>query len=403
MDTGRVLMIQRTPDHHDDDTAQARWEWPGGKLDGGESGIPDPSVWLGAVREWCEETGAVLPKGLVPVGGWVSEDEVYEGFVVQVPHESEIALDPEPSEASAARWWNPEDLEDPAVRDKVIEQLGDLRPLLKAKWEDFHQRTDEIVDRYTPMIRDALSQVLEGETVQAAMRVAYQAQKAQPTAPGSQNRPNPAALSALAGVVPVAGGTAGAGAAGVGAALALLLAAPLALGGLGIVLAALYEEAITQGSSEAAGATGLAVPPALASEVAEELAQQTEITIRGIAETEVNRIADAIAEAVRGGVPMSETIARVDEIVHDAKRAAMIAETEYARAMTMAVRATYRRNNVPEVKWLHQPGACERCLANAAVSPIPINDSWPSGDVPVHPNCRCVEAPAVRVPERPIL
>jgi len=67
------------------------------------------------------------------------------------------------------------------------------------------------------------------------------------------------------------------------------------------------------------------------------------------------------------------------------------------------LRATYRRNNVPEVKWLHQPGACERCMANAAVSPIPINDSWPSGDVPVHPNCRCVEAPAVRVPERPIL
>ena len=54
-DTGRVLMIQRLPDKHDDDAAYARWEWPGGCLD-----VDDEGVWQGALREWEEETGSAL-------------------------------------------------------------------------------------------------------------------------------------------------------------------------------------------------------------------------------------------------------------------------------------------------------------------------------------------------------
>ena len=144
-----MLLIQRTPDKHDDDSAFARWELPGGRLDGGDddSVDSDPSVWAGALREWCEETGATLPEGSAPCGGWVSDDDVYEGFVVLVSAETDISLDPDPSETSAARWWKPEDLADPRVRDKVQEQLGQITPLLKsAKWEDFHHSTDKIVD-----------------------------------------------------------------------------------------------------------------------------------------------------------------------------------------------------------------------------------------------------------------
>jgi hypothetical protein len=109
----------------------------------------------------------------------------------------------------------------------------------------------------------------------------------------------------------------------------------------------------------------------------------------------LHRIGEAIADAVKGGVPIEETIQRVNDVVNDPKRAALIAETEFARASTAARRATYVRNHVPKVAWLHQPGACELCLENAAVSPIPLRDSWPNGDVPTHPNCRCVEIPYI--------
>ena len=129
-DTGRVVMIQRVPDKHDDDDANARWEWPGGKLDGGGDGNCDETVWAGALREWHEETGAVMPEEYTVIGGWVSDDGEYEGFVVQVESESLIEFDPQPEEASAAGWWDPDDLDDDDVRQKIHDDLGDIQPLL---------------------------------------------------------------------------------------------------------------------------------------------------------------------------------------------------------------------------------------------------------------------------------
>jgi 8-oxo-dGTP pyrophosphatase MutT (NUDIX family) len=130
-DTGRVVLVQRVPNKHDDDDVNARWEWPGGKLDGGGDGNNDESVWAGALREWHEETGAVMPHEYELVGGWVSDDDEYEGFVVRVPRETDIEFDPQPEEASACGWWHPDDLEDDDVRQKIHDQLGDIQPLLE--------------------------------------------------------------------------------------------------------------------------------------------------------------------------------------------------------------------------------------------------------------------------------
>ena len=408
-DTGRVLLVQRHPDKHDDGEAFARWEAPGGRLDGGHSGVPDSSVWAGALREFSEETGALLPEGCQPCGGWVSDDEVYEGFIVNIPHEADLALAPQTDEVSSAEWWEPDKLEDPKVRDKLSEQVDDISPMLKARWEDFHQRTDELVDAYSPEIRDALADLLSAETIQGAIRAAYTAEKAShATSPGSQNVPNRAAqlaaLGALGGVAGAAVGAVSGVAGGLAGAVGMLLGAPLALGALIAILTRLYRDAAAQGASEAAAASGLHLPESLPADVARKLDTQVQVTVRGIAETEVKRIANVIQDAVHGGVPIEDTIARVDEIVHDSKRAALIAETELARAMTAAVRETYRRNSVPRVRWIHREGACELCLENAAVSPIPLGDSWPNGNVPVHPLCRCAEAPDIDIPgRRPIL
>jgi 8-oxo-dGTP pyrophosphatase MutT (NUDIX family) len=133
-DTGRVLLIQRVPDKHDDDDAFARWEWPGGKLDGGGDGtVADTSVWAGALREWHEETGAVLPEGTKPLGGWVSDDGEYEGFVVKIPCEADLTLNPQPEEASQAGWWDPDELDDDSVRQKVHDDLDSIKPILETE------------------------------------------------------------------------------------------------------------------------------------------------------------------------------------------------------------------------------------------------------------------------------
>lgn len=423
-------MVQRLPDKHDDGEAYARWEFPGGRLDGGD-GEADPSVWAGAVREWEEETGGHLPEGAEPCGGWVSEDEEYEGFVVCVPHESDISLDPQPEEVSRAAWWAPEDLDDPKVREKVTEQLGDIKPLLKAQWSDFHRHTDAIVAHFTPMVQDAMAQVIEGDAVRHAVRVAYTAQKGtqiaatalQPTAPGSQNKPkyqaHVAALSGAANILPAAGAAAALAGqtlaqAGPPLTVAHLLGSALSTTALAAVLGRLYANATAQGAYEASIASGRPLPTSgglpegywdhwepghediatqLAGQTMVDLLAQAHITIKGITETQLHRIGEAIDRAVRDGVPMKQAVAQVEAIVHDPERAALIAETEYARGVTAARRAAYQAAHVPQLAWLHQPGACERCLENAAASPISIRDSWPQGNVPVHPNCRCVEVP----------
>jgi hypothetical protein len=89
----------------------------------------------------------------------------------------------------------------------------------------------------------------------------------------------------------------------------------------------------------------------------------------------------------------------MDEAIADAQgvetqsHATLVAETEYLRMWNLAARETWRKNRVQYVGWLHYPDACSDCLENAEVSPIPLHQAWPAGDVPVHPNCRCAEWP----------
>lgn len=419
-----MLLVQRLPDKHDEGEAYARWELPGGRLDGGHDGTPDPSVWAGALREWSEETGASLPEATEPVGGWVSEEGTYEGFVVRVPEEAALTLNPQRSEVSRAAWWDPDDLEDPKVRDKLVEQLGDIQPILKSR------HTDAIIAHYTPIVQDAMAQVLEGDTVRHAIRVAYTAQKQmpQPTAPGTQNTPKyPLQLQALmsspqtvAGAAGVAAGAAlagpvGSAIGGVGSAIIGLLGAKVATNALAAVLLALYGDAVLQGAYEASQASRKPLPDLglpegywtdwvpghgelagqLPGEALQDLLRQEGITLRGISDTQINRIADVIASAVREGTPMKDTVARVDEIIHDAKRAALIATTEFARAEAAARRAFYRANHVAKVAWVAYPDCCVLCRENADASPIPIRDEWPHGDPPVHPACRCGLVPAL--------
>jgi 8-oxo-dGTP pyrophosphatase MutT (NUDIX family) len=413
-------LVQRLPDKHDEGEAYARWEFPGGRLD-----AEDSSVWDGALREFGEETGALLPAGFEPRGGWVSDDGVYEGFAGRVPRESDLSLHPQREEVSRAAWWDPADLDDPRIREKVTEQLGDIKPLLKAQ---FHRHTDAILAHYTPLVQDSMAQVIQGDVVRHAIRAAYTSvHKAMTqTAPGTQNTPKyqrqlQALISSPQTVVGAAGVGAGAAlagpalatAGGVGSAVLALLNAQLSLGALTAVLTALYGDALLQGAYEASQASGKPLPSLglpddywdnwvpghndLAAQLPggtlQELLQAQGIVLRGISETQIHRIGDIIAAAVRDGTPMKATVAKVEEIIHDAARAQLIATTEYSRAVTAARRSIYRGSHVLKLALIVHPDCCHLCRENADASPIGINDSWPNGAPPTHPACRCVETP----------
>jgi SPP1 gp7 family putative phage head morphogenesis protein len=141
-DTGRVLMLQRGLD--EEDPASGTWEFPGGHIEDGESPL------AAAVREWSEEVGILLAVG-DPAGQWASRDDVYRGFVVDVPDESCVPIfsgrdsvtnpdDPDGDAVQAIAWWDPEQLPgNPAVRDELgcsIEQLLDALDVTYAREGD---------------------------------------------------------------------------------------------------------------------------------------------------------------------------------------------------------------------------------------------------------------------------
>jgi 8-oxo-dGTP pyrophosphatase MutT (NUDIX family) len=142
-DTGRVLMLQRAL--KDDDPAGGRWEFPGGRLEPGESALE------AARREWQEETGITLPDTVTALGAWESDDGVYNGFALAVPHETDIDIhgdrdavvnpdDPDGDFTESLAWWNPEEISGcPVMRDQVrahaAETLHALKPTGNKLWQ----------------------------------------------------------------------------------------------------------------------------------------------------------------------------------------------------------------------------------------------------------------------------
>lgn len=295
-------------------------------------------------------------------------------------------------------------------------------------WQDFHHRTDELVQKHAPTVQAAMSQVYEGDTVRHAIRAAYTATKALPTTGaqatnaqliGAGATITPAAVGTAAALAPAAAGVAGA-AAGTGAAVAGAGAATGALGAALAILAAalpatvalsqalhgIYSDAWLAGS-HAAGAAGAIMPTGTDAQVASALLsdgglalllEERGLWVKEITHTQMERIGDAIAKGVAGGASRRETIDAVEAIIHDPKRAAMIADTETARALAAAAMHRYRESNMERIKWLAHPDCCSRCKVNAHAGPkhdgvIYIWQSWPMGPIPVHPFERCAVAP----------
>jgi len=139
------------------------------------------------------------------------------------------------------------------------------------------------------------------------------------------------------------------------------------------------------------------------------------VTLVGIKGTTLDRIGTQLAYALQRGLPPStvapaiegmlaplrqkiadELGADINKMLSDSERALTIAQTEMSRAVSVAAREQYQDSGVEMVEWL-TADPCDACAENEDVSPIPINEDFPSGDSepPAHPNCECSFSPYV--------
>jgi hypothetical protein len=118
------------------------------------------------------------------------------------------------------------------------------------------------------------------------------------------------------------------------------------------------------------------------------------LTIQGINRTSLDRIGTRLANALAQGLPPSEV--DLSDFFDDSERALAIAQTEMSRAVATASRQLYEESGVELVEWI-VADPCDLCQENADVSPIRIDDTFPSGDTepPAHPNCVCDISPYV--------
>ena len=126
-----------------------------------------------------------------------------------------------------------------------------------------------------------------------------------------------------------------------------------------------------------------------------ELMAQNGVTIKGIEDTNIDRIGTALALGLDQGLTVDETARAIDYVVANPARSLVIARTETARALVQANLVTYREANVESVEWL-VADPCEICAANDGVV-VPLGEAFPSGDTepPAHPNCVCDVAPVL--------
>ena len=95
-----------------------------------------------------------------------------------------------------------------------------------------------------------------------------------------------------------------------------------------------------------------------------------------------------LAQALAEGVSPKQVSILVDQVVNDPQQALVIAQTEMSRAVVQSELELYAASGVEMLEWL-VADPCDDCAENEDASPLPIDESWPNGDVPVHPNCMC--------------
>jgi 8-oxo-dGTP diphosphatase len=115
---GRVLAARRTRPS----AAAGRWEFPGGKVEAGESSEQ------ALVREVAEELGVT-----VAVTGWLAgEAPIGTTHVLTVAHSRLVDGDPAPTEHDEVRWLSADELDDVDWLEPDRPFLAELKEILEA-------------------------------------------------------------------------------------------------------------------------------------------------------------------------------------------------------------------------------------------------------------------------------
>lgn len=146
VDTGRVLMTQRSPYHGDDEETKGTWEFPGGSIDEGETPLQ------AALREFGEETGLTLPEGYQIEGSTGSADGTYLSIVVLVPNEAwTVNADLLPMETMGIGWFHPDHVEETPITRPEVDDT-DWDSVKEASLQVYHdgqwvEVTTEVLDQ----------------------------------------------------------------------------------------------------------------------------------------------------------------------------------------------------------------------------------------------------------------
>jgi hypothetical protein len=137
-------------------------------------------------------------------------------------------------------------------------------------------------------------------------------------------------------------------------------------------------------------------------EAAAYAAEQTDQVISGLDATSLQSVADAVSTGISERLGVPGTARLIKNVVDGMStyRADMIASTEMNDAMSQAFLKKLAMNAIDYKQWILGPNPCEICEENAAASPIPMDEDFPSGDdaPPAHPRCVCAVAGA-RAPQ----
>lgn len=441
-DTGRVLMIQRTLDP--EDPAAGRWEFPGGHIDEGET----PKA--AAVREWEEETGLAFPADASVFGSWLTPDGVYAGFLYKIAAEASIPIntgDGEDGETLA--WFDPAHLDGfPGLRDELARDLpvDVLAKGLRKELEQWRSNTltrlrrgqaprryrgaEHLPEAAVDAIWGALQKAQDSGDASGIFDSALDAALGATAAGGSPKAPTPPSWRDAPPVATpqhevdlrltdhYAGKIQDAlrGFLSPDAARMVIehhMESPMVHGieaalregatpeSLSMVLDEMVRDAYAAGEMAAKVQLGQDVPgwsiwapgtppePLHAELGWQDALQQAQISLKGISQTTLDRLASIIEAGVEGGDSVDAMARELEDVLGDYGRAEMIAHTESARMVSLATERQYRLDGVPMWDWVISAGACPRCTDEFESSPHPVGYPTPPG----HPRCRCSMAP----------
>jgi hypothetical protein len=157
-------------------------------------------------------------------------------------------------------------------------------------------------------------------------------------------------------------------------------------------------QAVLAGDSETPDLTNWRAQAALLSDDGSRglagLLSDADVSIRSIADNRLDDLAQALADGIDNGDPMSVVADAIRDMLDDPSKAEQIAQTETARAVTVASQSEWAANGVEAQRFLADPDSCALCIENEAVGVISMDDDFPNGDPPCHPSCSCDLAPA---------